>query len=106
MRQSESSTVFTPEWIQTVEKRYGHRPRSLKSLPYLIATDLQFYPLCQQIEKWVAGLPEAGRGKMTPNLRSSDNFWHACHELVVGSFLKIHHYPNPKATFQLPENIF
>jgi hypothetical protein len=88
MSQPESSTVFTPEWIQMVEKRYGHRPRSLKSLPYLIATDRQFYPLFQQIEKWVAALPEAGREKMTPNLRSTDNFWHTCHELIVGSFLK------------------
>src|ERR1039457_4147014 len=88
MRQSESSIVFTSEWIQTAEKRYGHRPRSLKPLPYLIATDRQFLPIRQKIESWVADMPEAGREKMTPNLRSNDNFWHACHELVVGNFLK------------------
>jgi hypothetical protein len=88
MTQSESSIVFTSEWIQTMEKRYGNRSRSLKSWPYLIATDDEFFPIRQRVENWVADLPEAGRGKMIPNLRSTDNFWHACHELAVGSFLK------------------
>jgi hypothetical protein len=88
MSQLESSAVFTAEWIQTAEKRYGNRPRSLKSWPYLIATDGEFSSIRQQIEDWVADLSEAARKKIIPNLRSSDNFWHACHELAVGSFLK------------------
>lgn len=88
MNATESSIVFTREWIQSVEKRYGQRPRSLKSWPYLIATDNGFSSIRQQIENWVAGLPEAARAKMIPNLLSSDNFWHTYHELVIGAFLK------------------
>ncbi len=88
MTESEPSIVFTAKWIQTVEKRYSDRPRSLKSWPYLIATDHEFFPIRQQVENWIADLPEAEQKKMTPNLRSSDNFWHTCHELAVGSFLK------------------
>jgi hypothetical protein len=82
------STVFTAEWIQKAEKHYSHWPRPLKPLPYLIATDRQFFPIRRKVESWVADMPEAERGKMIPNLRLTDNFWHACHELVVGSFLK------------------
>jgi hypothetical protein len=87
-KQSEPSIVFTNEWIQTVEKRYGQRPRSLKSWPFLIATDHEFSSIRQQIENWVASLPETAQIKMVPNLRSTDNFWHTYHELIVGIFLK------------------
>lgn len=88
MTQSEPFTVFTPEWIQSVANRYGYLPRSQKPLPYLVATDDEFSPLRDKVENWIAEIPETGRKKLTPNLRSSDNFWHTCNELVVGSFLK------------------
>jgi Holliday junction resolvase-like predicted endonuclease len=84
----EASTVFSSEWIQAVEKRYGNRPRSLKSWPYLIATDNSFSSVRRQIENWVSELPGAAKAKIVPNLLSGDNFWHSYHELVVGAFLK------------------
>ena len=88
MTQSESFTVFTAEWIQSVANRYDHRLRSQKPLPYLVATDDEFFPIRDKIENWIGEIPEAGRKKLTPNLRSSENFWHTCNELVVGGFLK------------------
>ena len=90
MTQSGAFTVFTAEWIQTVENRYGHLQRSQKPLPYLIATDREFFPICEKVENWIADIPETGQKKIISNLRSSDNFWHTCNELVVGSFLKGH----------------
>ena len=80
--------VFTPDWIQTVENRYGHLRRAQQPMPYLVATDSEFFSVREKVENWVADMPGLERAKLTPNLRSSDNFWHACHELVVGSFLK------------------
>jgi hypothetical protein len=55
----------------------------------MIATDREvpFTLIHQQIEDWVAALPQAERTKMIPKLRSKDHFWHAYHELVVGNFL-------------------
>jgi hypothetical protein len=90
MRQPETSQVFSPGWVQQVEPRYGHLRRSEKSWPYLTATDgeFPFHLMREQIESWLAVLPEAERTKMIPNLRCSDGFWHTYHELAIGSFLR------------------
>lgn len=90
MKETDASLVFSSEWIENAKHQFGHLQRSDQSWAFLVATvrEAPFSLMNQQIENWVAGLPQAARARMISNLRTKDNFWHSYHELVVGNFLK------------------
>ena len=80
--------VFTKEWVGELISRYDSRSRIHRSRPYFIATADEFRLMREQIEAWVADLPEHSQAKVIPRLRSEEHIWETYHELAVGSLFR------------------
>src|SRR5215204_3711733 len=82
--------VFTPQWIAEMSDKYNLVPDYQRPSIYFLATTEIGRILREQIESWVATLPEETFNKVVPKLRSERGFQHTYHELAVGQFLKEH----------------
>lgn len=80
--------VFSEEWVQQIKKRYERCEDFQRPPLRVVATDPKLQPMRDQIESWVKNLSEEQQKKVIQNLRSTENFLHTYHELVVGSLLK------------------
>jgi hypothetical protein len=67
--------------------RYSSRKRSERPYPYFVATEQSLQTMRDEIEKWVAKLPENSRTKTISNLRAEPNFRETYNELAIGYLL-------------------
>ena len=80
--------VFTEIWLQELVNRYRNHKRHTKPFVYFVATEDEFQATREQVEEWVAILPEHLQKKAIANLRAEANFQQTYHELVVGSLFR------------------
>ena len=80
--------VFTESWLFELAQRYRNHKRYTKPFVYFVATEDEFYPIREEIEKWVAILPEHLQKKAIANLQAEKSFQQTYHELVIGSLLR------------------
>jgi hypothetical protein len=79
--------VFAEEWVQQIRCRYEQQPNYRRPRIYFVATSDELRTVHDEIEQWVAGLPQADQPKVIPKLRSVRNFTQTYHELAVGNTL-------------------
>src|SRR5574341_1577471 len=80
--------VFSGEWLQQIQHRYDHYPDYKKPHIHRIATSNELQSVRDEIEQWLARLPEAARGRVVANVRSARSFRQTYHELAVGHILR------------------
>lgn len=88
----ETATVFTPEWVGKLRRRWEPQPPFQQPPIFGIATGSYCADIRAEVEEWVRLLPERGRKSVVARLRSSEQFMNTYHELAAGHILRMNGY--------------
>ena len=82
--------VFTEEWIEQLERRYGKLPEYQKPVTYFVALREHNQRVRLKIEEWLSALslPHKAESELIKRLRSPEHFIHTYHELIFADILR------------------
>lgn len=98
---TESRSIFTNEYLDDLRRHYEGRRSYEQPLTYGVAVGEDWRDTRAELESWIRMIPDEQRPQVIGNLRNSQTFFEAYHELAVGALLRsLGFQPQYEETFE------